>query len=43
MFLTELGSLELSYSTGGWNTRVHVVLPLPVSVGLIPRLRRDQP
>ena len=31
MFLTDLGSLELCYITGGWKRRVHVVLPFPLS------------
>ena len=45
MFLTDLGSLELSYRAVGWNRHVHVVLPLPVSVGPLAQgkqpLRKD--
>ena len=32
-FLTDCGSPELSEGAGGWNRHVHVVLPLPGSVG----------
>ena len=45
MFLTDLGSLELSYRVVGWTRRVHVVLPLPVGVGHLthPQARGKQP
>ena len=33
MFLTDLGSLELSYNAEGLKRHVHVVVPLSVSVG----------
>ena len=37
MFLTDLGSLEISDRAMGWNRHVHVVLPLLVSVGPLSR------
>ena len=36
-FLTGSGSPELSEGAGAWNRRVHVVLPLPVSLGPLAR------
>ena len=39
MLLTDLGSVELSDRAMGWNRRVHVVLPLPVSVGPLEHLQ----
>ena len=45
MFLTDVGTLELSAKAVGWDRRVHVVLPLPVSVGPLanPWLRGNNP
>ena len=44
MFLTDLGSLELSYRAVGWTRHVHVVLPLPMCVGYLacPQAQRKQ-
>ena len=37
IFLRDLGSLELFDRAEGWKRRVHVILPLPVSVGPLAR------
>ena len=45
MFLTDLGSLEISDRAMGWNRHVHVVLPLPVIMGplALPQSQGQEP